>query len=133
MRIAPRLTPHGNQRAMAHAAIVGKALAMLPSKTPPVIPEAESQPVLPDVVKNVILFYMTRHYSAAYIAAHIEANFHIKVDQEQMLACWYERHPPKTQTAATQTEPTRTGPGQNPETPTQTAPDATVQRIVRAT
>jgi len=130
MRIAPRLTPHRKQRAMAHAAILGKALAMLPSKITP-SPGAESQPVLPDAAKNVIVHFMTRQYAADRIAAHIEANFHIKVDRAQMLACWYERHPPKTQTA-----PARTGPGQNPQSPplpTETAPSATVQRIARDT
>jgi len=43
-----------------------------------------------------------------------------------MLACWYERHPPKTQT-----DPTRTGPGQNQDStplPTPTARDAAVPR-----
>jgi hypothetical protein len=109
---------------------------MLPSQTTSALPDAESRLGLPEAVKNIIVHFMTRQYSAAHIAAHVEANFHIKVDRPQMLACWYERHPLKTQTEPTQAEPTRTGPGQNQESeprPTEAAPSATFQRIARDT
>ena len=76
---------------------------MLPAQTAPVA-RAESQTVLPDIVKHIIVARMIRQESAPRIAALIEQNFHIKVDREQMLACWHERKTPPIQTEPIQTE-----------------------------
>jgi len=70
-------------------------------------------PAIQEAVKDMIVRRMQRQEPAARIAALIEQNFHVRVDREQMLACWYERHPPAT----------RTGPGQeNESVPTRTEP-----------
>ena len=77
----------------------------------------EVPPSIQQAVKDVIVRRMQRQEPAARIAALVEQNFHVRVDRDQMLACWYERHPPSTQS-----DPTRTGPGQNNESlPTRTA------------
>jgi hypothetical protein len=70
---------------------------MLPTQTAP-SPGAAAQPTLPDAVKHFVVQRMVRRDPPARIADLVEQNFHIKVAPEQMLACWYEKNPPSTQT-----------------------------------
>ncbi|MDQ7248272.1 DUF2280 domain-containing protein [Dongia sedimenti] len=61
-------------------------------------PRFFEDPMTNDAVKAQIIWGMRLQWPPERIAALVEANFHVAVSREQMLACWHARNTPPTQT-----------------------------------